>query len=223
MEQFTKRQEGQVIGMLSGFDRIRFRGTLRWLAHRNGLLSFLWAAGVWLKDFKPYATQITEEIRRAAAALALAAGRPVRYLASSAVRKEDVARRIASADGVKEGLICVLTCVEPCFSYEVGPDRPRKRLELRGGQAKCLHQYFYAMDSQFGFMHVRLQTWFPFTIHVCINGREWLARQMDEAGIGYVRRENCFVEVTDVQHAQQLLSAQTQTNWGEDESVASHR
>ena len=28
-------------------------------------------------------------------------------------------------------------------------------------------------------MYVRLQTWFPFEIQIGINGREWLARQMD--------------------------------------------
>jgi len=26
-------------------------------------------------------------------------------------------------------------------------------------------------------MHARVQTWFPFTIQICLNGREWLAQQ----------------------------------------------
>lgn len=37
-------------------------------------------------------------------------------------------------------------------------------------------------------MHLRLQTWFPFTVHVCVNGREWLAQQLRGEGIGYVQR-----------------------------------
>ena len=36
-------------------------------------------------------------------------------------------------------------------------------------------------------MHVRLQTWFPFQIQIYINGREWLAKQLDCKGIGYQR------------------------------------
>ena len=28
-------------------------------------------------------------------------------------------------------------------------------------------------------MNARIQTWFPFRIQICLNGREWLARQMD--------------------------------------------
>jgi hypothetical protein len=29
-----------------------------------------------------------------------------------------------------------------------------------------------------GFMHLRLQTWFPFRVNLCLNGRHWLARWM---------------------------------------------
>ena len=31
----------------------------------------------------------------------------------------------------------------------------------------------------FGFMNARIQTWFPFSIQICLKGREWLARQSD--------------------------------------------
>ena len=52
-----------------------------------------------------------------------------------------------------------------------------KRLELVGEPRKCLHLYHYLIHPLFGFMHLRLQTWFPFSLQVCLNGREWLARQ----------------------------------------------
>jgi hypothetical protein len=101
---------------------------------------------------------------------------------------------------VKEGLICVLTCTEPCYSYRIGRNREKRELELHGERLKCLHHYFYFLHPQLGFLHLRLQTWFPLTIHVCLNGREWLARQMDMAG--YVQRDNCFVQLADVEQAQ---------------------
>jgi hypothetical protein len=40
-------------------------------------------------------------------------------------------------------------------------------------------------------MNARLQTWFPFNIQICLNGREWLARAMDREGLRYEKRENC--------------------------------
>ena len=59
-------------------------------------------------------------------------------------------------------------------------------------------------------MHVRLQTWLPFTIQVCINGREWLARQMDCAGIEYEQQGNCFTSIEDVPRAQRILDRLTE-------------
>ena len=69
-----------------------------------------------------------------------------RFAGPQPKRKEDVAREIAERDGVTEGLVCVLTAVEPCHTFTVGPNRERKRLELRAHPGKCLHQYFYVID-----------------------------------------------------------------------------
>ena len=63
-------------------------------------------------------------------------------------------------------------------------------------------------------MHVRLQTWLPFTIQVCLNGREWLARQMDRVGISYSQRDNCFTRISDLARAQQLMDQLTNRHWG---------
>src|SRR5487761_1330489 len=78
---------------------IRLCGTFRWLANVDGLKNYLYTAGVLFKDFKAYALRATEEIRQATARTAEEAGRPVTYLASSATRKEDLAREIAERDG----------------------------------------------------------------------------------------------------------------------------
>jgi len=62
-------------------------------------------------------------------------------------------------------------------------------------------------------MHMRLQTWFPFNLWCCVNGREWLARQLDQHKIGYLKRENCLVAVDDVRRAQELADEQLKTDW----------
>ena len=213
MHKFLQRHEQDVIGMISGFDRVRLRGTLRFLANTNGMNAYLWQAKVLLKDFVDYAKAITEQIRQTSRTLAEAAGRPLIYVANSSLRKEEMVREIMARDAVKAGLICVLSCVEPCWSYEVRRNRDKKRLELHGGNSKCLHHYFYFQDPVRGFMHLRLQTWFPFTVHVCINGREWLVQQLKAAAIGYVQRDNCVVDVADVRRAQSFLDAQVRQPW----------
>ena len=62
-------------------------------------------------------------------------------------------------------------------------------------------------------MHARVQTWFPFTIDFCINGRHWLSRQMDQAGLEYRKEENCFVWISDWTKAQKLMDKQLKTDW----------
>lgn len=213
MRRFLQQHADRISGVLSGFDRLRFRGTLRFLAHTQGMSTFLNYIGVLLKDFKTYAQGVTERIRTASEQVAKDRERPLIYLNSPNVSKEETARQIAQRDGVQEGLICVFSAVESCFSYEIRRDAAKHRLELRGRPQKCLHYYFYLQHAQFGFMHLRLQTWLPLSIHIAINGHEWLARQLDAEGIGYRRVDNCFLEFEDPQRAQELYDQQLKTPW----------
>jgi hypothetical protein len=169
--------------------------------------------GVLLKDFKGFMTGITGHFRKATEALAEEAGRPLEFLKRSSISKEDVARQIAERDGVQEGLIAVLSASELSHSFDLGWDAGRGHLLLQNSWRKCLHYYHYWIHPEWGFMHARVQTWFPFTVHICINGREWLARQMDREGLSYVQRENCFVRLSDVGHAQRLMDQQLRVNW----------
>jgi hypothetical protein len=210
---FIQRFAGKILGTLHGFDRIRFRGTRRFLANVAGMLGYLWQRHVLLKDFKAFAGNITAEVRQAAEDEGVKQGRPIEYLHNSVMDKEAWARKLAQQDGIKQGLIGVLKAVESCWSYEVGPNRAEKKLELRGKPSKCLHYYHYFMDPEVGLAYVRLQTWFPFSVHVGMNGREWLARQMDKIGLGYRRRDNCFTWIEDWARAQQLMDEQLRTDW----------
>ncbi len=50
----------------------------------------------------------------------------------------------------------------------------------------------------------RLQSWLPFGIQVYVNGREWLARQLDARGIGYLRADNALLAIEDLAVAAEL-------------------
>ena len=213
MKTFIQRFGHNILGALHGFDRIRFRGTRRFLANVVGMMNFLWHRQVLLKDFKAFAGNITAAVRRTAEEVAVQQGRPVQYLHNSVMDKEAWARDISQRDGIRQGLIGVLKAVECCWSYEVGPNRAKRELELRGKPSRCLHYYHYFMDPEVGLVYVRLQTWFPFTVHVGMNGREWLARQMDQVGLRYRRRDNCFAWIEDWARAQRLLDEQLRTDW----------
>jgi hypothetical protein len=213
MQSFLQRMGSKIKGTLSGFDRVRFRGTIRWLSSVRGMGAYLGTMKILLKDFTDWGKARTNEIEMATQTLAMKANRPVIYLASSNTRKETLALDIARDDKVTEGLIAIFKCVEPCWSFKVGPNAETKKLELRYLPSKCSHLYFYQLDPQLGLTHLRLQMWAPFSIHVCINGREWLARMLKRKGIGFQQRDNCFVDIDDLSRAQELASLQLQTNW----------
>jgi hypothetical protein len=213
MFQFIQRHAKNILGTLSGFDRLRFRGTLRHIAYTEGMQAFLNFSGVLLKNFASYMNGTTEQVKAAAKQLAEQQERPLKYLASSGTDKEAIARRMLKDKPVEQGLIGVLSAVENCRSYEIYKNAETKHLELRNVPRKCLHYYFYFNHARFGFMHARLQTWFPFDLRICLNGREWLCRDLDRLEIGYKRRENCLVQVESVKRAQRLLDRQLCTDW----------
>ena len=224
MNSFVQRHADNVIGTLSGWDRILFRGTLRMLSSVCGLMRYLWSIQMLLKDFGDFSQDLTRQITAASKQVMIDAGRPCRYLNGGGVSKEELARSIAAQDRITSGPICLLSAVEPCWSYELVRKRAEKKLVLEPRYRKCLHLYHYHLHERLGLMHVRLQTWLPFGVRVCLNGREWLCRELDRAGIGYERRDNCLRKVSDVSAAQGLLDEQLRTDWpgllGEVESLA---
>jgi hypothetical protein len=213
MEQFIQQYQKDIIGHLSGFDRLVLRGTLRALAVKSGMLNYLWHVGVLLKDFGKFVQEKSAQLKAASYAEAQRRKRPILYLSSPKESKEEIARGIAQKDGIKKGLIGILTAVEPCQTYEVVRNRGQKKLELQPRVRKCLFLYHYWMDARFGFMHGRIQTWFPFSVQVYLNGREWLARQMDRLGLRYRRQENCFPWIGKLSQAQALMEEQLRTDW----------
>ncbi len=213
MNEFVQRHASKVIGMLCGFDRMLFRGTLRRLANVSGMSQWLWVKQVLLKEFGQWSQALSERVREASEGVVGEAGRPMQYLNDSSLCKEQLARQIAERDRISSGLVCQFSAVEPCWSYDIHRNRAEKKLELVARQRKCLHLYHYFVHDEVGFGHVRLQTWLPFNVKVCLNGREWLARQMEAAGIEYVQRDNCFTWVSNVAQAQALLDEQLQTDW----------
>lgn len=213
MKQFIDKHQKHIIGFLSGWDRIRFRGTIRMLAYVDGLLGWLNHMKVLNKNFKVFALHLTDRLKRSVESVATAAGRPIRYVASSSLSKEELVQELLRREGLTEGVVCVLSCVEPCQSYNLFRNREKKTLDLVSAPRRCLHWYVYFVDAVLGLCHVRIQSWLPFTVHVCVNGREWLCRQLTDAGIGFVRSDNTLLAVDDVPAAQKLLANQPWADW----------
>ena len=214
MNDFIRKFQDQLSATLSGFDRLVFRGKL-WQNAVSGMKGYLWAHPVPAKDFASHVDAVSERVKQESVASFVASHRPVLYLNSGKEDKQHIAIEMAARDRIREGPLCALTAVELCTSYKVGRNQETQRPDLMLARRKCLFVYHYWIHPVFGFMSARLQTWFPFPLYLYMNGREWLARQMDQSGIRYRRHDNCFTWVEDPERAQALLDQQVRTNWVE--------
>jgi len=203
-----------VNGVITGFDRIVFKGIIRPIMYAAGMESFLAARKVRNKDFKSYAMGQSQAVVASAEEIAKKqGGRGITYIPSLNARKEALARERQRENGVKEGLIGVWSCVESCNTFRSTYDPTKQYPSLRNERSKCKHLYFYFDDPAYGFMSVRLQTWAPYEIQVALNGREWLRRSLDAAGCGYMASGNKFLHIKDYSLVQGFLDAQIKTDF----------
>ena len=74
------------------------------------------------------------------------------------------------------------------------------------------HFYFYAVDGDFGPFFLKFGTYFPYTAKLCLNGHEYVKRQLAQRGIAFEALDNGILSCADPQRLQALcdgLSAET--------------
>src|SRR6185312_444661 len=99
---FIQKHSSNILGFLSGFDRLRLRGTLRQLYCPRVMEAYLNACHILIKDFGQLVERTTAAVKEKAKALAAAAGRPFWFVSSSQISKEDLVRKLAAKDKVTE-------------------------------------------------------------------------------------------------------------------------
>ncbi len=63
MHEFIVKHEDKITGTLSRFDRLVFRGTLRSIAHHEGMMRYLQAKQVLLKDFASHVERVSPRLK----------------------------------------------------------------------------------------------------------------------------------------------------------------
>jgi hypothetical protein len=210
MKSFLSRFRSLVLFTLTGFDRVRFCGESRLLNHAGGVRSYCHQQGLRFKDFLSHAQALTQKLREQTSQQL--GDVPLRYLNSPDIDKEAAALQLAQQHGRTQGRLAVLTCQESGLTYQIRKNQ-EGLIEPRKEKTRCVHYYHYFNHAQFGLCYVRIQSWFPFSVRVGINGRRWLAQQLQQQGVGFEARGNLITAVDDVELAQRLLDAQKYVPW----------
>lgn len=219
MQSFLAKHADKISGVLSCFDRVILRGHLpmaspsycrTWMYSKRIDLNLKEARAGW-RPFKEAAPWFAEKLKAHAQALAAQAGRVYQHLPSHNESLEDKARALIEQDGLTEGLVCVYSLLERCRTFRVryGQAGPQLDQDVR----VCTVFYVYYLDRTFGLIHVKIQSWLPFTVQVYVNGHEWLARQLTAQGIAFEKVDNAFIKLADAERAQRCVPALWQRDW----------
>ncbi len=106
MQHFTNKYGDQINGVLSGFDRLVFRDSLRGLnygywdsrlgaAVAVGMEQYLWHNQILFKDYLDQVKRVSRQVKRESEKVFEQQGRPVLYLRDSSADKDEMARQIA--------------------------------------------------------------------------------------------------------------------------------
>lgn len=206
---FVRQHAEEITGVLSCFDRLILRGHLPH-SYPRGLEAFLAQQGILRKDFKTYALKTTERIKTHVKAVVQQAGAPFQHLPKKE-RMEQRARQLAQDQGLREGIVCAFSCLETCrtFRLQYAPKRPKLKTDYR----RCLVFYVYLIHATLGLIHVKLETWFPLTMQVYVNGHEYLTRKLDAVGIAYRQVDNALVWISDPVGAQKCADRFVKQEW----------
>ncbi len=94
--------------------------------------------------------------------------------------------------------------MEQCNTYKPWHDKITGRTFLKFDQSKFLHYYFYFIYKELGLCYLRFPTWAPFRLQFYMNGHNLLAHKLKKKNIEYRMHDNAFLEVSDVETAQEL-------------------
>jgi hypothetical protein len=130
-------------------------------------------------------------------------------------RKDDVAHEYLATLPGDEGVLFVGKAQEKTNTF-----RTEKRRDAHGKKypwiirstAMVNHYYFYIVDRDFGPIFIKFCSYFPYAAKVCLNGHEWLKRQLTRRGIPFEPLDNGIrstAAADRVQHLADTLTADT--------------
>jgi hypothetical protein len=207
MGSLVDRYDDKIAGVLSCWDRVVIQGTLPGLSYAAGMTAYLNAHHIRIFDYPRFAQPLRDEVRANAEKLATKAGIEIEFVRKSSFRKEALIKEVLQQRGDHPGLVHVLSAMEACPSYRPWHDKQTHETFLKPTSGKCLHYYFYFIDKELGLCYLRVPTWCPFRLQFYFNGHNWLARQLDKAGMGYKLLDNALVQIDDFDATQQIADA----------------
>lgn len=121
-------------------------------------------------------------------------------------RKDDIAAQMRRKYPVKNGVVFIGIAQEKAYAFKghkktqkgyVGFDYSRQSVFVN-------YYYFYLDDEDFGPAFIKICSYAPFPIKVCINGHEWAKRQLEKQAIAFESLDNGFLSCPASENLQKI-------------------
>jgi hypothetical protein len=122
-------------------------------------------------------------------------------------RKDDVAAEYRARFQGSEGVLFLGKAQEKVtvFRTEKRTDAAGKKYPWIVKSATPVNQfYFYCLDEDFGPFFLKFSTYFPYNAKLCLNGHEYVKRQLAKEGIPFEALDNGILSCADPQRLQQI-------------------
>ena len=128
-------------------------------------------------------------------------------------RKEDVAREYLAEFTEDEGVLFIGKAQEKAKVIRTqrrrNPETGAPYAWLYSSTSMVNQFYFYCVDQDFGPFFLKFCSYFPYNAKVCLNGHEYLKRQLEKRGIAYEPLDNGILSCSEPKRLQRICESLT--------------
>jgi len=149
--------------------------------------------------------QVTEKFRQSVKAQAEQQQIPI-YQFPHKERKDDIANDFRKRRGVRDQVVFIGVAREKTQAFNGKKISGRFEFD-RDKTVYVNHYYFYIDDKDFGPLFIKVCSYAPWGIKLCLNGHEWAKRQLDQKRIAYEALDNGFLSCADPAKLHEICDA----------------
>ena len=197
--------DGHITLEVECLDRLYLNGYIGKLATGPGLTMFMRG-----QLGKPVPSpvvlgQVSEKFREAVKRLAEREHIPL-YQFQHKERKDDIANDFRRKRQVRDGIVFIGVAQEKAQAFNGKKVNGQFQFD-RDKTVYVNHYYFYIEDEEFGPLFLKICSYAPWSVKLCLNGHEWAKRQLDKRHITYEALDNGFLSCSEPVKLQEICDA----------------
>lgn len=123
-------------------------------------------------------------------------------------RKDDIAAERRSQFQKSEGVVFIGKAQEKCRVFRTekrhNPKNNKTYAWIVKSTAMVNQYYFYCIDSDFGPFFIKFSSYFPYNAKLCLNGHEYVKRQLERQGIAFQALDNGVLSCQNSKKLQEI-------------------